>query len=61
MIFKKQGQTFGCSSGKGNPDGGWNLYTFCPAKGNGAGLPGSLAEDKFTRFLLLGQWCRVAG
>lgn len=37
-------------------------YTrFALRKEMGDGLPGSLAEDKFTRFLLLGQWCRVAG
>lgn len=37
-------------------------YTrFALRKETGHGLPGSLAEDKFTRFLLLGQWCRVAG
>lgn len=35
-------------------------YTrFALRKETGHGLPGSLAEDKFTRFLLLGQWCRV--
>lgn len=35
-------------------------YTrFALRKETGHGLPGSLAEDKFTRFLLLGQWAEL--